>query len=196
MSEERYININSNEFISSLKKGDESTFTSLFKELNVPLCSYAYRILNDMDEARDVVQAVFYKIWDQRGEIEITESLKSYLYKSVYNNCINSLRKSKRFNKFQELGLGDVYFNRIVQSPHAELAMIDSETRKVIVGAINELPNRCRQVFVKCKIEGESYNSVAKELNISVKTVESQMSIALKRLRLKLDWLMILLLIS
>ncbi len=70
--------------------------------------------------------------------------------------------------------------------------MIDSETRKVIVGAINELPKRCRDVFVKCKIEGESYDRVASDLKISVKTVESQMSIALKRLRAKLDWLMIL----
>lgn len=189
---DKKININKEDFVSALKRGDEEAFTVLFKELNLPLSSYAYRILNDMDQSREVVQSTFFKIWDNRAVIDVNESLKSYMYKAVYNNCISVLRKSKRYEQFAELGLGDLYFNRILQNPHAEMSMIDSETRKVIVGAINELPKRCRDVFVKCKIEGESYDRVASDLKISVKTVESQMSIALKRLRSKLDWLMIL----
>lgn len=189
---DKKININKEDFVSALKRGDEEAFTVLFKELNLPLSSYAYRILNDMDQSREVVQSTFFKIWDNRAVIDVNESLKSYMYKAVYNNCISVLRKSKRYKQFAELGLGDLYFNRILQNPHAEMSMIDSETRKVIVGAINELPKRCRDVFVKCKIEGESYDRVASDLKISVKTVESQMSIALKRLRAKLDWLMIL----
>jgi len=73
------------------------------------------------------------------------------------------------------------------------MRLFDSETRKIIISAINELPEKCREVFIKCKMEGETYSKVAEDLNISVKTVENQMSIALKKLRTKLDWLMILL---
>ncbi len=112
---DKKININKEDFVSALKRGDEEAFTVLFKELNLPLSSYAYRILNDMDQSREVVQSTFFKIWDNRAVIDVNESLKSYMYKAVYNNCISVLRKSKRYEQFAELGLGDLYFNRILQ---------------------------------------------------------------------------------
>jgi RNA polymerase sigma-70 factor (ECF subfamily) len=186
------LDTNSKEFVNSLKSGSEAAFTLLFNQFNLSLCSYAYRILNNNNDAKEIVHNTFCNIWDNRKSIEINESLKSYLYKSVYNNCISLLRKRKQYAKYVELGLGDLYFNRIVQNPHAELRIIDSETRKIILSAIEDLPKRCRDIFVKCKIDGLSYPKVAEELNISVKTVEAQMSIALKRLRKNLDWLLIL----
>ncbi len=64
--------------------------------------------------------------------------------------------------------------------------------RKIILSAINELPEKCKEIFIKCKINGLTYPKVADDLKISVKTVEAQMSIALRRLRKKLDWLLIL----
>lgn len=187
-------NINSKDFLVSLKSGSEDSFTQLFNKFNLDLCSYAYRILNDNNDAKEVVHITFCKIWDNRKSIEINESIKSYLYKSVYNNSISLLRKKKQYSKYVDMGLGDLYFNRIVQDPHAELKLIDSESRKIILSAINELPDRCKDIFIKCKINGQTYNNVADELKISVKTVESQMSIALKRLRKNLDWLLILIL--
>jgi len=182
-------NINSKDFLASLKSGSEESFTQLFNQFNLDLCSYAYRILNDNNDAKEIVHITFCKIWDNRKSIEINESLKSYLYKSVYNNSISLLRKKKQYAKYV-----DLYFNRIVQNPHAELKLIDSESRKIIISAINELPDRCKEIFIKCKINGQTYHNVADELKISVKTVESQMSIALKRLRKNLDWLLILIL--
>lgn len=186
--------INGRDFLISLQSGSEESFTRLFNTYNKDLCSYAYRILNNDQEAKEVVHITFCKIWDNRKNIDINESLKAYLYKSVYNNCITQLRKNKQYSKYVELGLGDLYFNRIVQNPHAELKMIDSESRKIILSAIEELPERCREIFIKCKINGLTYPKVAEDLKISVKTVESQMSIALKRLRKNLDWLLILIL--
>ncbi|PKP41114.1 MAG: RNA polymerase sigma-70 factor [Bacteroidetes bacterium HGW-Bacteroidetes-10] len=179
--------------LASLAAGEESAFASLFNEFNIPLTSYAFRILNDKNEAREVVHTTFCKLWDNHKKLEISDSIKAYLYKSVYNNSITMLRKKRQYAKFTELGLGDLYFNRIVQNPHDEMRLFDSETRKIIISAINELPEKCREVFIKCKMEGETYSKVAEDLHISVKTVESQMSIALKKLRAKLDWLMILL---
>ena len=94
---------------------------------------------------------------------------------------------------YVDQGAIDLYFNRIIQNPHAELKLIDSEYRKYILSAINELPDRCREIFIRCKIDGMTYPEVAGLLEISVKTVETQMSTALKRLRKNLDWLLILL---
>ncbi len=185
--------INDNQFVASLVGGDELAFTTLFNRFNLKLCSYAFRILNNNEEAREVVHATFCRIWDRKSSIVIKESLESYLYKSVYNNCISHLRKKKQYGIYVELGLVDVYFNRIIQNPHAELKLIDSEYRKYILSAINELPERCREIFIKCKIEGKTYPEVAGLLNISVKTVEAQMTNALKKLRNSLDWLLILL---
>jgi RNA polymerase sigma-70 factor (ECF subfamily) len=185
---------NSKEFAVSLRNGNESAFTLLHKQFYIPLCSYAFRILNDDTEAKEVVHSTFCKIWDNRQKIIIEDSLKAYLYKSVYNNCISLLRKKKQYEKYVELGLADLYFSRIVQNPHAELKLIDSENRRIILDAINDLPDRCREIFIKCKIDGLTYPVVAEELNISVKTVEAQMTAALKKLRKNLDWLLILIL--
>lgn len=186
------VDTSSKEFLNLLKSGSEAAFNQLFNQYNLSLCSYAFRILNNNNDAREIVLTTFCNIWEKRKSIEINESLKSYLYKSVYNNCITVLRQRKQYYKYIELGLGDLYFDRIIQNPHAELRIIDSETRKIILSAINELPKRCREIFIKCKIEGLSYFDVASNLNISVKTVETQMSIALRRLRTSLDWLLIL----
>ncbi|MGE0092439.1 MAG: RNA polymerase sigma-70 factor [Bacteroidales bacterium] len=185
-----------NELVSSLVEGSEEAFELLFNEYNSQLISYAYRILNDMSDAGEVVHLTFCKLWDNHKKLEINDSLKAYLYKSVYNNSISLLRTRRRFSEFSELGLGDLYFNRIVQNPHEEMRLFDSETRKIIASAINELPEKCRVIFIKCKIEGKTYGKVAESLDLSVKTVENQMSIALKKLRAKLDWLMILLLMG
>jgi RNA polymerase sigma-70 factor (ECF subfamily) len=189
------MNVDSKDFIASLRSGSEEAFTILHNHYNLSLCSYAYRILGDNNEAKEVVHLTFCKIWDNRKKIEITESLKSYLYKSVYNNCISLLRKNKQYNKYVQLGFGDLYFTRIVQNPFVELKLIDSESRKIILSAINELPDRRRDIFIKCKLKGMTYSQVAETLNISVKTVETQMSFALKNLRKKLDWLLIFLML-
>lgn len=183
---------NVNDLAISLRNGDVNAFTLLHKEFFLPLASYANRILNSESEAKEVVHTTFCKIWDNRHKIEIEDSVKAYLYKSVYNNCITQLRRKKQYQNYVELGLADLYFGRIVQNPHAELKLIDSENRSIIIREISNLPEKTRNVFVKCKIDGLSYPEVAKELNISVKTVEAQMSAALKKLRKNLDWLLIL----
>ncbi|MDD3034765.1 MAG: RNA polymerase sigma-70 factor [Bacteroidales bacterium] len=180
-------------FVASLNEGSPSSFTELFNHYNLRLSSYAYRILNNDNDAKEIVHITFCKLWDKRDNLEIKESLEAYLYRSVYNNCISLLRKKKQYSMFVDQEAADVYFNRIIQNPHAELKLIDSEYRKYIVSAINELPEKCREIFYKCKIEGKTYPEVAQTLDISVKTVEAQMTTALKRLRKKLDWLLILL---
>jgi len=183
------------DLFESLRNGDETAFTLLYNKYNPGLCSYAYRILGDNDEAKEIVHLFFCHLWDTHKTLDINTSLKSYLYKSVYNRCISLLRKKRQYQKYFKLGLGDLLFSRIIQDPFTELKLIDSESRKVILEALKELPPRRREIFVKCKIKGMTYAQVADNLNISTKTVEAQMTQALKTLRLKLDWLLILLIV-
>lgn len=185
-----------NSLIGSLKEGDESAYLQIYSKYEGQLISYAYRIVNNLDEAKEVVHITFCKLWDNRNRLTIKESIKSYLYKAVYNNAVSKLRANNRFLSFTSQGLGDLYFNRIIQNPQEEMSLFDSETRKYIIEAINELPERCKEVFVKCKLEGASYKEAAELLDISVKTVENQIGIAHKKLRQKLDWLMIMLIFT
>lgn len=176
----------------ALRCGTREAYIFIFNTYHSSLFSYALRILNDENEAEECVQSTFFHIWDIRERLEIKESIRSYLYRSVYNNSITAIRKRRVVDKYEERGLTDLYFSRVVQSPEAEIKLIDSETRKEIINSINSLPQRCREIFIKCKIGGLTYNEVATLLNISVNTVENQMAIALKKLREQLKYLIFL----
>lgn len=183
---------NRDDLLQALREGREDAFSFIFIKYYSNLFSYARRILNDDSEAQECVQATFCHIWDIRDRLVIRDSIKSYLYRSIYNRCITVIRQKKLLAKYEDVGLLDLYFSTIIQDSQAEMRLIDSETRQVILQTIDSLPKKCKEIFVKCKIEGQSYADVANSLNISVKTVESQMAIALKRLREKLNWLLMI----
>ncbi len=147
------MNVDSTDFIASLRSGSEEAFTILHNHYNLSLCSYAYRILGDNNEAKEVVHITFCKIWDNRKRIEITESLKSYLYKSVYiiaSVCLGKISNTINISNW----VWRLYFTRIVQNPFVELKLLDSESRKIILSAINELPDRRRDIFIRCNLRG------------------------------------------
>jgi RNA polymerase sigma-70 factor (ECF subfamily) len=180
---------NSDALKEAIKSGAHDAFVYIFNSHYDNLYSYALRILNNENDAGECVQSTFCHIWDIREKLDIKESLRSYLYKSVYNNSISIIRKNRALDKYEEKGLADLYFSRVIQSPDAEIRLTDSETRKEIIESINSLPERCREIFIKCKIGGLSYSEAAISMDISVNTVENQMSIALKKLREKLKYL-------
>lgn len=136
----------------ALKCGVDDAFVYIFNNHYDNLYSYALRILNNENDAQECVQSTFCHIWDIRERLEIRESLRSYLYRSVYNNSISIIRKKKILDSYEEKGLTDLYFSRVIQSPDAEIRLTDSETRKEIIESINSLPERCREIFIKCKI--------------------------------------------
>lgn len=178
--------LNSEELLNALRAGREDAFSYIFNKHYNNLYSYACRILNDENDAQECVQSTFCHIWDVHKTLEIRESLKSYLYRAIYNKAITIIRQKKLIEKYNDKGLSDLYFSRVVQNPQAEIRLNDSETRKVIVNGIDSLPQRCREIFIKCKIQGYSYIEVASTLNLSVKTIENQMTIAIRKLREKL----------
>lgn len=178
--------------LNDIKSGDQEHFSRLFTENYGNLLSYACRLLCDESEAEECVHSTFCHLWDIRGRVEIRDSVRSYLFRSVYNRAVSTLRQRKIISRYEEKGLADLYFTRVIQSPQAELRLITSETRKIIENAIDSLPGRCREIFIRCKINGQTYSQVATSLEISEKTVENQMTIALKKLREKLRWLLLM----
>lgn len=153
----------------------------LFKDNHKSLCNIAYRIIREKDAAEDIVQEVFIKLWQKREEIEIESTLKGYLFKAVANAALNELQKRKRIQfqnelKDHQIPSTDPGLNEIDQN------FLESKVQE----AIDELPHKCRVIFLLSRHDNLKYKEIAETLNISIKTVETQMGIALKKLRTKL----------
>lgn len=177
-------------WIDELKEGNIRAFEYIYTTFFASLANYADRLLNDSDTARDVVQHVYYKIWENRKTLNISLSLQAYLYKSVYYGCLNTLTHQKNIRQYEQLHLDGLYLSDILQSPEAEVSLWQSDIEKAVREAIDALPDKCREVLVLSKFEGLKNKEIALKLNISEKTVERHMSIAIGRLRKNLDWLL------
>jgi RNA polymerase sigma-70 factor (ECF subfamily) len=165
---------------SRIKLSDEQAFELLFRKYYVRLCTYANKFLNDPEEAKEVVQEVFTKIWEGREDIDPEESLKSYIFKITQNLSINKLRKRKLVSKYTEI-YWMIYVDKHEFSGLESL--LGRELEENVAHSIGNMPAQCRKVFELSRIEGLKYKEIAEVLNISVKTVEAQMSKALRSLR-------------
>jgi len=166
-------------------------FEQLFREHYNALCNFGMRYLHDTDSAQEIVQDVFINLWQKKETITSDKSVKSYLYTSVKNRCLNYIRDNKKFRS-QYL---DVELELDIPFEDVDL-FSESETQDKINTALGKLPEKCRQVFELSRFEELKYKEIAERLGISQKTVEIHMSKALKILRIELkDLLMILILI-
>jgi RNA polymerase sigma-70 factor, ECF subfamily len=165
----------------------EQVFKSHFKELH----SYACAILKDDAVAEGVVQNVFLKLWEKADTLQYQQSITGYLYRSVHNLALNHLKHQKVKQAY------DVYATQqsIQQHETANRQLHLKELQYHFSEAMNELPEQCRTIFQMSRFREMKYQEIADELAISIKTVEAQMSKALKVLRVKLaDFLPILML--
>ena len=153
----------------------------LFREHFSELSLYALRYVGDTDTAREIVQNVFIALWDKRESVDTSRPLKPFLFTSVRNRCLNHLRDSRYHEDLDSLA-----------EEAAELPDdAPEETLQLqIYRAINELPERSREIFEMNRFEGLTYREIAEELGISQKTVETLMSRTLKTLRGKLKYLL------
>ena len=169
---------------------DHREFEELFRNYFTPLMAFSRRILGDEEDAREVVHQVFINLWEKRRELDLSTSLKSYLFTSVNNRSLNVIRDRKKFSSEEvpeRAGEWDV-------STQLEAMELEEKIR----AAIDTLPERCREIFELNRFEGLKYSEIATQLDISVKTVENQMTKALKLLREQLGkylsillWLML-----
>jgi RNA polymerase sigma-19 factor, ECF subfamily len=150
----------------------------LFKDYYGDLCRKAYRILNNKVISEDIVQEVFFKLWENRKKIYIQTSLKAYLNRMVFNESISYLRKNKE--------LIDFSYDADIEDVHSVIPdekMEQKELKNIIDNAINKLPPACKAIFLLSRIDELSYKQIAEKLEISIKTVENQMGKALKIIR-------------
>jgi RNA polymerase sigma-70 factor (ECF subfamily) len=157
---------------------DQDSFERLFREFFPPLMAFARKILVDEDDAREVVQKVFISLWEKRQEVDLSTSLKSYLFTSVHNRSLNVIRDRKKFSSAE--------VPEVAGEWDVSTQIESMELEGKIMEVIGSLPEKCREVFELNRFEGMKYSEIAAHLNISVKTVENQMSKALKILREKL----------
>ncbi|MEZ5017293.1 MAG: RNA polymerase sigma-70 factor [Flavipsychrobacter sp.] len=156
-------------------------FEQIFKDNFKDLHGYACSILKDSDDAEEIVQNVFFKLWEKREKIPTLNSVPAYLYRSVHNECLNSIKHNKVKADYQSHSL-HVASNDTNTSDNTTTKELEHR----IHDAINSLPEQCRTIFQLSRFEELKYREIADKLGLSVKTVENQMGKALKVMRTKL----------
>lgn len=151
----------------------------LFTDHYGALHRYAFTILKDEEEAKDVVQAVFLNLWEKKDNLSITSSPKAYLFRSVYHESLNFIKKREILQKHHHAA-GATELNTEQKPFMGEEELF---TRQRIDSVLDELPPQCREVFIKSRAEQKKYAEIAAEMGIAVKTVEAHMSKALKLIR-------------
>jgi RNA polymerase sigma-70 factor (ECF subfamily) len=169
----------SSELLQKICQGNEDSFTEAFDCYYPELCYYSDKFIHDLDESRSLVQQVYVDLWIKRDRLVIHESLKAYLFKSVHNSALDYLKHKRIESKYLKEAQPEF--------ATSDLSLIEeAELNARINRAIEELPEKCREIFLLCRFEELRYGEIALRLGISIKTVEMQMGIAMKKLRLKL----------
>lgn len=161
-------------------KSEIQALERLFKTFQPGLVSFAYRMVYNEEDAREIVQDVFMGIWRNRAKLDLNEGLKSYLFTATKNKALNHLKKRKE----ETVELETVSYGlAAAPSSDSEAQLHAEEMKAIIFDEVNKLPDRCRQIFLLSREEGLSYKEIAERLDVSTKTVENQIGIALKRLK-------------
>ena len=167
------------DILKSIANDDELAYESLFKAYFAELTVYAFRFLEDMENAEEIVQDIYFNLWTNRKNLKINSSIKSYLYKSVKNTCINYIKHQKVEEKYKN------YFSYQIQIDELKSHdwITDTELAEHIHTAIEKMPPVRKEVFRLSKIEKLKYKEIAENMGVSIKTVENHMGKALKFLR-------------
>jgi RNA polymerase sigma-70 factor (family 1) len=158
---------------------DTQAYKQLFLLFYPSLVSFAVSIIKSREVSEEIVSDVFVKIWEKRHQLDKVENLSYYLFTAVKNKCLNQLNNQK--NKVG-LEINDTVFEFKSLYHDPEQKMISAEMISQIQKAIQELPPRCRLIFKLVKEEGLKYKEAAQLMQLSVKTIENQMSLAFKKI--------------
>lgn len=169
---------NEKELVQSINQGNSRAFEYAFKKYYPELARFALSILRNEVWAEEIVQEVFIKIWEKRNDFRIQTGLKPYLYTAVKNRSLNHLK-----NKANQHSSLDQTHKTPTQTSTADQKLSEQELKKILQDAIQQLPEKCRIIFILSRNHKFSYQEIAQKLGISKKTVEAQMGIALKKLR-------------
>ena len=175
-----------------VKKRDKEAFRYLYEYYFAKMVLFAESYLYDEEEARDLVQDLFFYLWDHAAELRVSSSIKAYLFTSVRNRCLNVLRDRK---------IRDEHNDKLFEAQlfsGTEDVVIDEEIQQRLREALNSLPGKCREIILLKVVEGKKNKEIAKQLNIAETTVKTQVQRAYRMLRerlipifLLIEWLQI-----
>lgn len=170
--------INDNELFEQIKGNNKQSFERLFRSYYAPLCLFAKRYVADSEDSEEIVQNFFFNLWERRASININTSVKNYLFSSIRNRCLNHIKHSKIKLEYQSETIRLMENSASGNFDYPEIDLMEK-----ISSSIEALPKRRREIFKMSREEGLKYQEIADHLEISVKTVEVHMGLALKSLR-------------
>jgi RNA polymerase sigma-70 factor (family 1) len=175
------MSLSDDQIIKALHQGDGRAFNEVFDKYYKALCYFTSRLISNREEAEDIVLITFSKFWQMRANFETLVNIKAFLYITGRNNCLDYLRYKQRQADFEK-----AYAYLLENDKEENPLKIETEVLRKIYAAIENLPLRCRKVFKLTYFQGLNANEIAEKLSISVSTVTSQRSRAIKLLRLDL----------
>lgn len=171
------------ELVRRIRAGDERALETVFRAHYAGMASFVQRFVHSPDLAEELVQDVFFKLWSKREQLAEIETFRTYLFRAARNTALNYLRRAKLERRWrEEQGTDDDPPTTFA----ADDETVEQEVATAVKEAINRLPPRCREIFLLSRDGGLTYAEIARSLEISVKTVETQMGRALKSLRASL----------
>ncbi|MGB5895603.1 MAG: RNA polymerase sigma-70 factor [Ignavibacteriaceae bacterium] len=169
------------ECVNKIRSGDSAAFEELFNLYCQQLINFSTNYVTDKQIAENIVQDVFVSVWQNRTNLDPSKMIKAYLFTAVKNNSLKHLRHLKIETK----GIvGNPSYISDDERPDKKLD--ENEMELKIHQAVNELPEKCKEIFKMNRFENLKYAEIAAILDISIKTVETQMGRALKKLRERL----------
>lgn len=164
------------QWMERIRHGDKGAFEALFEAYAPGLCAYLARYIHSRDEAEDVVQEIFFRLWRQREEIQIAGSISSYLFLAAKHRALDHIRHEKVVDRFTARHAA--WSEDSLGSNEAVLL-----TLLEVNDAIAQLPARRKLIFNLSREQGMTHGEIAGSLGLSIKTVETQIGLALKALR-------------
>lgn len=169
------------ELLAAIKRGEQGALNKLFHQHYTLLLSDVYRLIKDEDTCKDIAQEVFVELWNKRETLDVHTSLRAYLRRAAVNRALNHIKTSKR----TVLDDDAQHWAETGENTEDTMEIHDrAETREQLLRqAIDALPEKCRLVFSLSRFDNMSHKEIAEKLGISVKTIENQITKAMKLLR-------------
>jgi len=167
------------EIVGRIRQGDLKQFEELFRSSYASLVKYARTLIKDHDTAEEIVQDLFFKLWQNKEKLKIESSLNGYLFRSVHNRCLHYIEHQKVVERHAQ----EMSYEQTITAESPSDILHYKELQAKIARTIEGLPERCGQIFCMNRYEGLKYAEIAEKLSVSVKTVEANMGKALKEFR-------------
>ena len=166
--------------VKKMIEGDVDSFKYFFDRYYNDLCNFVHVYLHDQTLSEEIVQDIFVYFWENKEKLQINTSVKSFLFSASKFKSLNLLRDTKTKKRIVEK-IGKT--EPLITSEEEDSYLDTNEFKKILDAAVDQLAPKCREIFLLSKVEDLSNKEIAEKLGISVKTVENQMTIALKKLR-------------